>query len=55
MFYGMQWLFLLALAQLKSNGKLVERANATQTTYWITVKNLTNFDVQFDLRYAILN
>ena len=33
----------------------VERANATQTTYWITVKNLTNFDVQFDLRYAILN
>lgn len=32
-----------------------ERANASQVTYWITVKNLTGFDVQFDLRYAILN
>ena len=32
-----------------------ERANPTQATYWITVRNLTNFDVQFDLRYAIFN
>ena len=33
----------------------VERANATQCTYWITVKNLTNANVNFEGRYAILN
>ena len=33
----------------------VERANATQTTYWITVRNLTNANVSFEGRYAILN
>ncbi|HEU4903845.1 MAG TPA: hypothetical protein VFT06_13665 [Flavisolibacter sp.] len=33
----------------------VERANATQCTYWITVKNLTNATVNFEGRYAILN
>lgn len=33
----------------------VERANATQCTYWITVKNLTNVAVTFEGRYAILN
>jgi hypothetical protein len=33
----------------------VERANATQCTYWITVRNLTNASVTFEGRYAILN
>lgn len=33
----------------------VERANATQCTYWITVKNLTNQTVKFEGRYAILS
>ncbi|HON35948.1 MAG TPA: hypothetical protein PLY52_06550 [Methanothrix sp.] len=33
----------------------VERANATQCTYWITVKNLTNVQVTFEGRYAILS
>lgn len=33
----------------------VERANATQCTYWITVKNLTDATVTFESRYAILN
>ncbi|MCC9197617.1 hypothetical protein QNO08_07600 [Arthrobacter sp. zg-Y820] len=33
----------------------VERANATQCTYWITVKNLTNQTVSFEARYAVLN
>ncbi len=32
----------------------VERANATQCTYWITVKNLTPNNVTFEARYAIL-
>ena len=32
----------------------VERANATQCTYWITVKNLTATPVTFEGRYAIL-
>jgi hypothetical protein len=32
----------------------VERANATQCTYWITVKNLTNQTVSFEARYAVL-
>jgi glycyl-tRNA synthetase alpha subunit len=33
----------------------VERANATQCTYWITVKNLTNVQVSFEGRFAILS
>lgn len=33
----------------------VERANATQCTYWITVKNLTSTPVTFEGRYAILS
>ncbi len=33
----------------------VERANATQCTYWITVKNLTASQVTFEGRYAILS
>jgi len=33
----------------------VERANATQCTYWITVKNLTSSAMTFQARYAILS
>ena len=33
----------------------VERASATGTTYWITVKNLTGATVNFEGRYAVLN
>lgn len=33
----------------------VERANATQTTYWITVKNLTTAAVTFEARYAVMS
>jgi hypothetical protein len=33
----------------------VERADATQCTYWITVKNLTAANVSFEARYAVLN
>jgi hypothetical protein len=33
----------------------VERANASVCTYWITVKNLTNQNLTFEGRYAILN
>ena len=33
----------------------VERANATQCTYWITVKNLTATTISFEGRFAILN
>lgn len=33
----------------------VERANATQCTYWITVTNLTNTAITFEGRYAILS
>jgi hypothetical protein len=33
----------------------VERADATNCTYWINVKNLTNVAVSFEGRYAILN
>jgi hypothetical protein len=33
----------------------VERANATQCTYWITVKNLTAATVNFEGRYAVLS
>jgi len=32
----------------------VERANSTQCTYWITVKNLTSDPVKFEGRYNIL-
>lgn len=33
----------------------VERANTTQATYWITVKNLTSTTVTFEARYAVLS
>lgn len=33
----------------------VERANATQCTYWITVRNLTATDVTFEGRFAVLS
>jgi len=33
----------------------VERANATEVTYWITVKNLTGNTLQFEGRYAVLS
>ena len=33
----------------------VERASATATTYWLTVKNLTGATITFEGRYAILN
>jgi len=32
----------------------VERANPTQCTYWITVKNLTNVNLTFEARYAVM-
>jgi hypothetical protein len=32
----------------------VERANATQCTYWITVRNLTGDPVRFEGRYNVL-
>ena len=32
----------------------VERADANRVTYWITVKNLTNQQVTFEGRYAVL-
>lgn len=32
----------------------VERANAAQCTYWITVKNLTAGNVDFEGRFAVL-
>jgi hypothetical protein len=32
----------------------VERANATQCTYWLTVTNLTPDPVTFEGRYAVL-
>ena len=33
----------------------VERANQTQCTYWITVRNLTSNQVTFEGRYAVLS
>jgi hypothetical protein len=33
----------------------VERADANNCTYWITVKNLTDQTVTFEGRYAVLN
>lgn len=33
----------------------VERANSTQCTYWITVRNLSNAVVTFQGRYAVLS
>ena len=33
----------------------VERANQTQCTYWITVKNLTAQTLTFEGRYAVLS
>jgi hypothetical protein len=32
-----------------------QRADATHTTYWITVTNLTNQSVTFEGRYAVLS
>ncbi len=32
----------------------VERYNATQCTYWLTVTNLTNVSITFEGRYAVL-
>lgn len=32
----------------------VERYNATQCTYWLTVTNLTNVTLTFEGRYAVL-
>ena len=33
----------------------VERANATQCTYWITVNNPTPNPVTFEIRFAVLS
>jgi hypothetical protein len=33
----------------------VERANQSQCTYWITVKNLTSQTLTFEGRYAVLS
>jgi hypothetical protein len=33
----------------------VERASATNITYWITIKNLTNVPVNIEARYAVTN
>jgi len=33
----------------------VERASATNITYWITVKNLINVPVNIEARYAVTN
>jgi hypothetical protein len=33
----------------------VERSNATQCTYFITVKNLTSNPVTFEARYAVMS
>lgn len=33
----------------------VERADATNCTYWITVKNLTSAPITFEGRFAVLN
>jgi hypothetical protein len=33
----------------------VERANATQVTYWIVVTNLTRSTVRFEGRYDVLS
>ncbi len=33
----------------------VERANASNSTYWITVRNLTAQNLTFEGRFAVLN
>ena len=33
----------------------VERADANNCTYWITVQNLTNQNATFEGRYAVMN
>jgi hypothetical protein len=33
----------------------VERASSEHVTYWITVRNVTSNNVNFEARYAILN
>ena len=32
-----------------------ERANQSQCTYWITVKNVTNKSLDFEFRFAVLS
>jgi hypothetical protein len=32
----------------------VQRADANNTTYWITITNLTNVAITFEARYAVL-
>jgi hypothetical protein len=32
-----------------------ERADATQCTYWLTVRNLTSSPVTFEARYAVMS
>lgn len=33
----------------------VERSDATQVTYWVTVNNRSTSSVSFEARYAVLN
>jgi hypothetical protein len=33
----------------------VENANAGQSTYWITVRNLSGAPMDFEARYAVLS
>lgn len=33
----------------------VERASSDDVTYWISIENLTDDDVQVEARYAVLN
>lgn len=33
----------------------VERASSTHITYWISIRNSTNQDVNIEARYAVLN
>ncbi|MEV6779845.1 hypothetical protein [Streptomyces syringium] len=33
----------------------VERASATAVTYWLTVKNISGAQINFEGRYAVLN
>ncbi len=33
----------------------VERASTAHVTYWLTVRNLTNTQINFEGRYAVMN
>ncbi len=33
----------------------VERADANNCTYWLTVRNVTNQNITFEARFAVLN